>query len=79
MEIKASVVQSNFQKSNIGVQSASNSYPIKNAVSVQMPQYLVQNPYTHIRNDTHSLGLSKNINFVKHQPQTKPIVKINTN
>eukprot|EP00347_Sterkiella_histriomuscorum_P023467 403334533 len=56
-----------------------NKYPIKNAVSVQMPQYLVSNPYTHIQNDQKSLGLSKNVNLQKYQQVQKPIVKINTN
>ncbi|CDW71287.1 UNKNOWN [Stylonychia lemnae] len=54
-------------------------FKLKNAVSAQMPQYLVSNPNTLIRNELNQLDLSKNVNFAKNQPIYKPMVKINTN
>jgi hypothetical protein len=54
-------------------------YKLKNAVTVEMPEYMVRNPHTLVRNEQGKLGLSKDIDFQKEIPKKKPLVSINTN
>lgn len=43
-------------------------FRLKNAVTVEMPSYLVRNPHTLVRNDLGKLALSKDVDFVAENP-----------
>lgn len=59
--------------------SNKSPYRLKNAVSVEMPDYIIRSPNTLLRNDKGELALSKDVNIKAEQPFKKPLVTINKN
>ena len=56
------ILKSSFTKQLMEASSKS-PYPLKNAVSVEMPDYMIRSPNTLLRNTKGELALSKNINI----------------
>ena len=54
-------------------------YKLKNAVTVEMPRYIIRNPNTLVRNEAGKLGLVKDVDLEKVQSIKKPLVKIDEN
>jgi hypothetical protein len=54
----------------------SSPYKLKNAVTVEMPRYMIRNPNTLVRNEAAKLALVKDVDLEKEQPVKKPLVTI---
>jgi hypothetical protein len=61
------------------LEARSSPYRLKNAVSVEMPDYLIRNPNVLLRNNHNQLGLSKDFNLKEEQPTKKTFVAMKVN
>ena len=57
----------------------SSPYKLKNAVTVEMPEYMIRNPHTVVRNDQGKLALKKDVDLKAEIKEKKPMVSINVN
>ena len=54
-------------------------FKLKNAVSVELPNYIIRNPNTLVRNEASQLALIKDVDVEKELPKKKTLVAIDKN